>query len=91
VVLVGARDLEGTGLHEGDEVTLTSHFEGETRSLPGFRVVVHDLPARCVATYFPEANPLVPLRHRADGSRTPAYKSVVVTLHRGASGERPSG
>jgi molybdopterin-dependent oxidoreductase alpha subunit len=85
VVLVNEGDLDGTGLREGDEVTLTSHFEGETRSLPGFRIVSHDLPPRCVATYFPEANPLVPLRHRADGSRTPAYKSVVVTLHKGGA------
>ncbi|HKJ24983.1 MAG TPA: molybdopterin dinucleotide binding domain-containing protein, partial [Myxococcota bacterium] len=85
VVLVNADDLEGTGLREGDEVTLTSHFEGETRSLPGFRIVAHGLPTRCVATYFPEANPLVPLGHRADGSRTPAYKSVVVTLHKGGA------
>jgi len=82
VVLVGDPDLAEAALADGDRVTLTSHFEGETRSLPGFRVVRHDLPRRCVATYFPEANPLVPLRHRADGSRTPAYKSVVVTLHR---------
>jgi len=83
VVLVREGDLDGTGLHEDDVVTLTSHFEGETRSLSGFRIVAHDLPTRCVATYFPEANPLVPLRHRADGSRTPAYKSVVVSLHKG--------
>jgi len=83
VVFVNPHDLAGTGLGEGDEVTLTSHFEGETRSLPGFRIAGHDLPPGCVATYFPEANPLVPLGHRADGSRTPAYKSVVVTLHKG--------
>jgi len=83
VVLVRPGDLQGTGLEEGDVVSLTSHFGEETRSLPGFRIVAHDLPSRCVATYFPEANPLVPLGHRADRSRTPAYKSVVVSLHKG--------
>jgi anaerobic selenocysteine-containing dehydrogenase len=82
VVLVAPEDLAASGLREDERVTLTSHFQGETRSLPGFRVVAHALPRRCVATYFPEANPLVPLGHRADGSRTPAYKSVVVTLAR---------
>ena len=85
VVLVGPRDLEGCGLREGEEVTLTSHFRGETRSLSGFRVVPYELPSRCVATYFPEANPLVPLGHRAEGSRTPAFKSVVVTLSQGTA------
>jgi len=84
VVLVRPGDLEDAGLREGDLVHLTSHYAGETRSLAGFRIVAHDLPSRCIATYFPEANPLVPLGHRADDSRTPAYKSVVVTLHKGS-------
>ena len=32
------------------------------------------------ATYFPEANGLVAMESFAEGSRTPAYKSVVITL-----------
>ncbi len=80
VVLMREDDARSAGLGENDAVTLTSHHRGETRSLDGFRVVFHDLPARCVGTYFPEANPLVPLAQRDERSRTPAYKSVVVTL-----------
>ena len=34
----------------------------------------------CVAAYFPEANVLVPLDATAEGSNTPASKSVVVRL-----------
>ena len=86
VVLVAPEDLAASGLREGERVTLTSHFRGETRALAGFRVVAYALPRRCVATYFPEANPLVPLGQRAEGSRTPAYKSVVVTLSRESAG-----
>ena len=82
VVLMGEADARAAGFAADDLVTLTSHFQGETRSLEGFRVAFHDLPTRCIATYFPEANPLVPLGQRARGSRTPAYKSVVVSLSR---------
>ena len=40
-----------------------------------------------VHVYTPEANPLVPLDHTADGSNTPAYKSVIVRLEP-AAGQR---
>jgi formate dehydrogenase major subunit len=33
-----------------------------------------------VATYFPEANVLVPLDSTADGSNTPSTKQVIVRL-----------
>ncbi|HEX6624256.1 MAG TPA: hypothetical protein VF064_11125, partial [Pyrinomonadaceae bacterium] len=45
-----------------------------------FVVVPYSIPRRCAATYFPEANPLVPVRSVADKSNTPASKSVVVSL-----------
>jgi hypothetical protein len=34
----------------------------------------------CAATYFPEANVLVPLDSTAEGSNTPASKAIVVRL-----------
>jgi formate dehydrogenase major subunit len=34
----------------------------------------------CAATCYPESNPLVSLRHVAEGSNQPASKSVVITL-----------
>ncbi len=86
VVLLHEEELHERGLREGDAVVLTSHFrrpEGglpETRTLAGFRVLSHDVPRGCAVTYFPEANPLVPLDQFAEGSFTPAYKSVVITL-----------
>jgi hypothetical protein len=43
-------------------------------------VVAYDLPKGCAATYFPEANVLVPLDSVADKSNTPASKSVVIRL-----------
>jgi len=80
VVLVHPDDLEELGLHDGDRVTLVSHFGGQTRTAPSFVVVPYDIPRRCVATYFPEANSLVPVDSYADKSRTPTSKFVVVSL-----------
>ena len=67
---------------------LTSQFDGEERTVTGFRVVPYEIPAGCVATYYPESNGLIPIRHVAERSNTPAYKSVVVRLvpHGGISG-----
>jgi anaerobic selenocysteine-containing dehydrogenase len=48
--------------------------------MEGFRVVPYEIPRGCVATYYPESNPLIPLDHVADISNTPAYKSVEVSL-----------
>jgi hypothetical protein len=45
-------------------------------------VVPYAIPRGCCATYFPEANVLVPLGSVARKSNTPASKSVVVTLER---------
>jgi molybdopterin-dependent oxidoreductase alpha subunit len=80
VVLMNAADLRDRGLHPGDLVDLTGHFEGETRVAPHFTTVEYDIPAGCCATYFPEANVLVPLGSTAEGSNTPTSKFVVVTI-----------
>ena len=34
--------------------------------MPGFRLVGYDQPRGCVAAYYPETNPLVPLEHTAE-------------------------
>jgi molybdopterin-dependent oxidoreductase alpha subunit len=80
VVLLHPDEIARAGLGEGQAVELTSHWRGETRSLRGFRVRAYDLPPGCAATYFPEANALVPVGAFAPRSRTPAYKSVPISL-----------
>jgi len=80
VVLMNKDDIRIVGVKEGQKVDLTSHFEGEERVARHFIVVPYDIPRRCAATYFPEANVLVPLRSVADKSNTPASKSVVITI-----------
>ena len=44
------------------------------------RLVSYPTARGCVATYFPEANVLVPLDATAEGSNTPVSKSVIVRL-----------
>lgn len=80
VVLMSPVDIERRGLKVGQSVTITSHFRGKTRSAPRFTVVAYDIPVGNVATYFPEANTLVPVDSYARGSRTPTSKAVLVTL-----------
>lgn len=80
VVLMNPQDIAARGLKATDRVRLTSHFRGEERALNGFTVVSYDLPRGCAAAYFPEANSLVPTEHYDERSRTPASKSIVITV-----------
>jgi molybdopterin-dependent oxidoreductase alpha subunit len=80
VVLLNPDDMLRSGLSEGQTVDLTSHFEGEERVARRFTVVAYNIPRLCAATYFPEANVLVPVRSVADKSNTPVSKSVVISI-----------
>ena len=62
VVFLNQEDMAAMGLHARQVVDLVSHFEGEERIAPRFVIVPYDIPRRCAATYFPEANVLVPVR-----------------------------
>jgi molybdopterin-dependent oxidoreductase alpha subunit len=86
VLFLHPADADARGLEEGARVDVTSHYAGargpETRSVRGFRVRRFDLPRGCAAAYFPEANPLVPVASFAEGSRTPSYKSIPISVER---------
>ncbi|MEI6273297.1 MAG: molybdopterin dinucleotide binding domain-containing protein, partial [Phycisphaerae bacterium] len=82
VVLMNAQDMAAQKLSAGDAVDVVSHFRGVQRRAKNFRVVVYDIPPGCLATYFPEANVLVPIDSFAEGSMTPTSKSVIVSLER---------
>ena len=75
-----ARARPRRGLAGGRHQPFASEAGETTRTVHGFRLVAYEIPRGCAAAYFPEANPLVPLEHHAEGSLTPAYKSVVVSL-----------
>jgi molybdopterin-dependent oxidoreductase alpha subunit len=80
VVLLHPADMVERELVEGQLVDLISEWTDGERVAEKFVVVPYDLPRRCAATYFPEANPLVPLDSVADRSNTPTSKSVVIRI-----------
>ena len=84
VVLINPHDMAEHGWKQGDRLDITSHFRGENgeelRMAPSFVAVPYEIPRRCVATYFPEANVLVPIGSVALKSNTPTSKAVVVTF-----------
>ena len=80
VVFLNRDDMRLAGLQARQVVDLISHFEGEERIARRFVVVPYDIPRRCAAAYFPEANVLVPVRSVAEKSNTPASKSVVISI-----------
>jgi len=80
VIFLNQADITDLGLTQGQIVDLTSHFQGETRTAEHFMVVPYDIPRRCAAAYFPEANVLVPVNSVARGSGTPVSKFVPITI-----------
>ena len=76
-------DIAALGMRAGDRVDLQSlDDDGVRREAKGFLLVEYDIPRGCLAAYYPETNPLVPLSSHALGSRTPTSKSVPVVLAR---------
>jgi molybdopterin-dependent oxidoreductase alpha subunit len=82
IVFMNSDDIDAQGLQQYDIVNLYSHYQGEKRTAEKFIVVSYSIPRGNLATYFPEANTLVPLHSFADKSQTPTSKSVVVTLEK---------
>jgi molybdopterin-dependent oxidoreductase alpha subunit len=81
VLLINPRDIARAGLREGQVVTLVSDADdGKERLRPGVTVTPFDLPDGCIATYYPEANPLLPLSHHDGPSKTPAAKAIPVRI-----------
>jgi anaerobic selenocysteine-containing dehydrogenase len=83
VVLMNRDDMHRLGLAEGELITMqTASNDGIERVMSGFRVTPYDIPVGCVGAYYPEANALLPLSHYAEGSKTPAAKSIPVFVRR---------
>ena len=83
VVLMHRNDMARFELDDRDIVTLTTAVDdGRERRMSGFTVVPYDIPEGCIGGYYPECNPLLPLWHYAEGSKTPAAKSIPVHVRK---------
>lgn len=81
VVLMNPGEIEKAGLHKGQVVTIVGDSDdGIDRRVSGLKVVPFDLPDGCIAGYYPELNPLIPLNWHDHGSQTPAAKAVPVRI-----------
>ncbi|MET0291964.1 MAG: FdhF/YdeP family oxidoreductase [Steroidobacteraceae bacterium] len=81
VVLMNERDLRRLRIAPGQSVRVRCEIDdGFVREVSGLRALAYDIPAGCVAGYYPECNALVPVGHHAEGSHVPAYKSIPVSI-----------
>ena len=80
VIFMNADDMKNLGLEKLDLVDLTSHFNDEVREAKGFLALPYSIPKQCTATYFPEANVLVPIKSTATISNTPTSKTVIISI-----------
>ncbi|WP_309929916.1 FdhF/YdeP family oxidoreductase [Arthrobacter sp. 1088] len=86
VLLVNPGDLAGLGFQDGDYVDVHSEADdGVDRVLRQLRLVAYPSARGCATAYYPEANVLVPLDSTAEGSNTPASKSVIIRLEPAAA------
>jgi anaerobic selenocysteine-containing dehydrogenase len=81
VVLMNKDDIAASSLSEGDMIGLeTIANDGVDRRVSGLTVMAYDIPRGCIAAYYPECNPLLPLWHCAEESKVPAAKSIPVKI-----------
>ncbi len=80
VILLNAFDIKRLGFKNGDVVDLYNYHDGIERVAKKFLIVEFSIPNQCAATYFPEANVLVPINSTAKKSNTPTSKSVVIKI-----------
>jgi molybdopterin-dependent oxidoreductase alpha subunit len=88
VVFVNRQDIELLGMKAGEWVDITTvSDDGIERQVKKFLLVEYNIPQGCIAGYYPETNPLVPLSSLGDLSRTPTSKSIPVILTRSKDGK----
>jgi anaerobic selenocysteine-containing dehydrogenase len=83
VLLMHRNDMARFELDDRDIVSLTTAVDdGRLRTMSGFTVLPYDIPEGNIGGYYPECNALIPLWHHAEGSKTPAAKSIPVRVQK---------
>jgi anaerobic selenocysteine-containing dehydrogenase len=92
VLFMNAADMERHALHPDDAVVVSTVADDRVREVSGLAVKAYDIPPGCLAAYYPECNPLVPLWHHARESKVPGSKSIPVRVRKlKADSASPSG
>jgi anaerobic selenocysteine-containing dehydrogenase len=82
VIFMNPADIAKAGFKAGDQVDISSHYDGKERIARLFIIVAYDIPERNTAVYYPEGNVLVPINSVADKSNTPTTKLVFVKIRK---------
>jgi molybdopterin-dependent oxidoreductase alpha subunit len=82
IIFMNKADMDARGLKHKDIVDLYNYHDGVERVARKFIVIEFNIPQGCTATYFPEANVLVPINSVADKSNTPTSKLVVLKIRK---------
>jgi molybdopterin-dependent oxidoreductase alpha subunit len=81
ILFMNAADIARIGTRDGASVDLsTPSDDGFTRTVKGLRVIAYDIPTGNCGGYYPELNPLIPLWHHDEQSKTPAAKAIPVRI-----------
>lgn len=81
ILFISAEDMAKQQLKTGDLVNIRSIANDNIeRSVSNFKVVEYTIPEGCVAAYYPETNPLVPLENIGEDCGTPTYKSIPISI-----------
>lgn len=89
IVMMNAEDMQQLGLSPHDLVSITSNHSGKARTLLFFQAIEYPVPRQCVAMYYPEANPLIPIERTDPDSNCPSFKHTIVTIEKSQSSARP--
>lgn len=82
VIFLNETNMREQALAPNDIVNIHNDHGGIRRTAHRFRVIPYPIPEKCAATYFPEANVLVPIDTVAAKSNTPVSKLVIITLEK---------
>ncbi|MDD1450738.1 FdhF/YdeP family oxidoreductase [Sphingomonas sp. H160509] len=87
ILFINERDMARLGHKEGDVVDIATalQFARPDRVVQKLMLVRYALPDGCVASYYPETQPLIALEDHDPQSFTPSYKSIPVTVRPAAA------
>lgn len=80
VIFMNEEDIVELGFVGGERVDLYNEHGGRKRVARNFIIIPFSIPKGCTATYFPEANVLVPIDSVAEKSNTPTSKFIILKL-----------